>query len=170
MDPSNAAALSGLGWIYLHKRLYLRAQTCFADAVIFNPTGSWALCGMGVVLLELHRRPQTAAHYFRRAVDADPTNDWALVYLGLAAHKCRRQYEEAHAHYSAALAHNPGNLWALRLLSELWRLQGNAAQADLCLSEAHALGTFPVPVGWTWEGGAADDAGDYSLPVPTLAP
>ena len=154
VDPSNGFALSGLGWIYIHKKLYLRAQTCFSDAVMFNPRSSWALCGMGVVLMELHRRPETAVHYFKRAVEADPTNDWALVYLGLAAHKFRKQYEEAHGHYMAALSHNPSNLWASRLLSELFRLQGDGEQADLCLAEALAAGPFPKPTGWAWQ----DDA------------
>jgi len=119
-DPSLMDARLQLADIYLKSAVDSvgRAEEVYQGILEEAPQNSWALAGMGEVML-VRENYQEAKDYFQEAIDINPDN--ASAYLGQAqAFQALGQVDQAVETFESALAGNPDNLQARYALGLLY--------------------------------------------------
>jgi len=89
IDPGNAEAYIGLGWLYHYREQSRAAEDGFRENLEIDPSAD-----LGWIYLDLGR-PQDAEDYFKKAIDLDPRNSRAYFELG------RLYYELGLSHKSS---------------------------------------------------------------------
>jgi tetratricopeptide (TPR) repeat protein len=101
VDPLNARAAYGLGWVYERAGNFLEAEKQYRQALASTPSDVYVVNSLGIVLLR-QKRFQDAMTQFKKAVDLDPSAPAGYLNLGAALDE-QGQWSEALTWYAKCL-------------------------------------------------------------------
>src|SRR3954453_12518210 len=126
-EPSNVAALMGLGDAMLHNGGYDEAIDAYTKAARIDKKSALPRLGLGRGFIQM-QQPEAALERFTEASSLDSTDSKATVGRGVALDLLRR-HNEAIPEYRAVLAAQPGNRAAANNLALSLTLTGQNAEA-----------------------------------------